>query len=90
MEMKPFLNDTILKFVSNNIDTMTETKLMTIIDFLTKCESYNFLFDTVFVKMKNNQLGNLFLNCLESFIMKKKVKEIPKESLADVMQNLKD
>lgn len=64
---------------------MTETKLMTIIDFLTKCESYKFLFDTIFAKMKKNNLGNLFLNCLEVFIMKKKVKEIPKETLADLM-----
>jgi hypothetical protein len=88
--MRPFLNDTILKFVSNNFDSMSETKLMTVIDFLTKCESYTFLFDTILGKMKKQGFGPLFLDCLEAFITKKKIKEIPKETLSEVMQNLKD
>ena len=64
---------------------MWKTIVLTVIDFLVSIENFTFLFNDVKKVLEKCGHHDLFLECLEPFILKNRIKYIPNEPFRDVV-----
>ncbi|CAD8083032.1 unnamed protein product [Paramecium sonneborni] len=86
--LKPYLHIQIQKFVENSVKSQTSSSVYIAIEFLTMIESYEFLFNQIYLIYKNNRFEKEFYKSLESFIQQGVIKQIPTDSLKDLLQYL--
>ncbi|CAK74123.1 unnamed protein product (macronuclear) [Paramecium tetraurelia] len=84
--LKPHLHTLVSRFVESSVKSQSFNSIYIAMDFLIMIESYEFLFNQIYLIYKSNRYERQFYESLESFINKGVIKQIPIDtSLKDIL-----
>ncbi|CAD8171185.1 unnamed protein product [Paramecium pentaurelia] len=86
--LKPHLHNQIQRFVDNSLKSQYSNSIYIAMNFLIMIESFEFLFNQIYQIYKNNRLEKQFYQSLESFINKGVIKQIPTDTLKEILDYL--
>ncbi|CAD8189706.1 unnamed protein product [Paramecium octaurelia] len=87
--LKPHLHTLVSRFVESSVKSQSFNSIYIAMDFLIMIESFEFLFNQIYLIYKNNRFERQFYESLESFINKGVIKQIPIDTtLRDILDYL--
>ena len=99
LRMKTFFNDIIKRYVENLESSFLnkyqksetwESHILTTIDFLVFIENFLFLFTTIKAIFVRCKVNDIFLKCLEPFILTNKIKFVPNDPFREIVGYYRD